>query len=475
MARHALLVGVSRFKDSRLNTLNAPANDVEAFAAILRDPARGGFDGVKVSLDPDFLTFRDNLSALFNKRDPDDLLLLYYSGHGILRSDNRLYLTTIETDFEQPEARGVAASEIREAMDRTRAERQVLVLDCCHSGAFAPGAKGAGATAVTSDTFGSGSYALTASDAQQFAWDGDRLASGNAATRTLSHFTSWLVDGLGRGDAAPDDPDISMDALFRYICRRAKAAGSLATPQRFVERGSEDLIIGRNPAAAGAASVQALAGQLGNADWTVRLAAAAALGKLARKSASRDAARDALADRLGAERDFKVRGALLRGLELPSEAAPREPESPPPEPPLEGAKPHADPVTLPPAQGGRDALARLIHCFVVCSVPDRRTWLIEAPSGRDFGSEIVGAQVDGMGVFWGDSPVPHGPASCKLRAMPRNNSASGHAAANAMRTRVAVSVIRPAILIRRMRKVANSAVASGCGLGMASRTVSISQ
>ena len=356
MARHALLVGVSRFKDSRLNTLNAPANDVEAFAAILRDPARGGFDGVKVSLDPDFLTFRDNLSALFNKRDPDDLLLLYYSGHGILRSDNRLYLATIETDFEQPEARGVAASEIREAMDRTRAERQVLVLDCCHSGAFAPGAKGAGATAVTSDTFGSGSYVLTASDAQQFAWDGDCLASGNAATRTLSHFTSWLVDGLGRGDAAPDDPDISMDALFRYICRRAKAAGSPATPQRFVERGSEDLIIGRNPAAAGAASVQALAGQLGNADWTVRLAAAAALGKLASKSASRDAARDALADRLGAERDFKVRGALLRGLELPSEAAPHEPEAPPPEPPLEGAKPHADPVTLSPAQGGRVAL-----------------------------------------------------------------------------------------------------------------------
>ena len=71
--------------------------------------------------------------------------------------------------------------------------------------------------------------------------------------------------------------------------------------------------------------------------------------------------------------------------------------------------------------------------------------------------------------------VLHGPAGCRLRAMPRNNSASGHAAASAMRTRVAVSMIRPAILISRMRKVANSAVASGCGLGMASRTVSINQ
>lgn len=59
--------------------------------------------------------------------------------------------------------------------------------------------------------------------------------------------------------------------------------------------------------------------------------------------------------------------------------------------------------------------------------------------------------------------------------MPRNNSASGQAAAKAMRTRVAVLVIRPAILISRMRKVVNSAVASGWGLGIASRTVSISQ
>ena len=45
----------------------------------------------------------------------------------------------------------------------------------------------------------------------------------------------------------------------------------------------------------------------------------------------------------------------------------------------------------------------------------------------------------------------------------------------ATRTRVAVSVIHAPILIRRSRKVVNSAVARGCGLGMASRTLSSSQ
>jgi hypothetical protein len=59
--------------------------------------------------------------------------------------------------------------------------------------------------------------------------------------------------------------------------------------------------------------------------------------------------------------------------------------------------------------------------------------------------------------------------------MRRNNAWSGHAAAKATRTRVAVSVMRAAILRRRVRRVVNSALASGCGLSMVSRTVSISQ
>ena len=51
-------------------------------------------------------------------------------------------------------------------------------------------------------------------------------------------------------------------------------------------------------------------------------------------------------------------------------------------------------------------------------------------------------------------------------AMRRNNAWSGHAAAKATRTRVAVSVMRAAILRRRVRRVVNSALARGCGLSL---------
>jgi hypothetical protein len=69
---------------------------------------------------------------------------------------------------------------------------------------------------------------------------------------------------------------------------------------------------------------------------------------------------------------------------------------------------------------------------------------------RDFGSAVVGVEVCGTSGG-GDCPGGHGPAGRRLRATPRNNSPSGHAAAKAMRTRVAVSVTRPAILSSRMR------------------------
>ena len=319
MARQALLIGVSRFDDPRLSALNAPAQDITALAEVLRDPARGGFEEVTLSLDEDYLTVRDRLAALFESRDPDDTVLLYYSGHGVLRRGNRLFLATPGSDLDRPQARSIAAAEIRELMDQSRAERQLLILDCCHSGAFGEHAKGAAAQAVTDNTFaggGSGRYVLTASDSQQFAWDGGELKEGDVETRRLSGFTSWLVDGIGAAQAAPEEADITLDALFRYVCRRARAEGAAATPQSYVDRATGEFVIARNPAATTTAEVDKQAASLASDDWTIRNGAAEALGKLARRPGTRTAAREVLADRLALERDFKVRGAILKALEL---------------------------------------------------------------------------------------------------------------------------------------------------------------
>ena len=287
MARHALLIGVSEFADQRLARLNAPTNDVIALRGILQDSSHGNFDSVELSLNEDFLAVRDRLSLFFHDRAPDDLLLLYYSGHGILGRGNRLFMATAGSNLDRPGDRGISARDVREFIDDSRAGRQIVVLDCCHSGAFAEHAKGAAPTpAVTPETFSSGDaglYVLTAADGLQFAWDGAELRSGDEAAGVFSRFTSWLVEGLEKGEAAPDDDQITMDALYRYLFRRARSEGSPATPQRFVQGGVGDLVISANPFIGSSQIDPETIAALIAENWRTRLGAVTELAHLVRE------------------------------------------------------------------------------------------------------------------------------------------------------------------------------------------------
>lgn len=324
MARHALLIGVSRFDDERLARLNAPTNDVIALRGILQDSSRGNFDNVELSVDDDFLAVRDHLSRFFKDRVPDDLLLLYYSGHGILGRGNRLFLATVGSNLDAPRNRSIADSEIRDFIDDSRAGRQIVVLDCCHSGAFVEHAKSAApAPAVTEMTFSTGDaglYVLTATDALQFAWDGGELRVGEKGASRFSRFTSWMIDGLEKGEAAPDEEQITMDALYRYLFRRARSEGIAATPQRIIQGGVGDPVLSHNPLAGLAQIDPETVAALSSENWHMRLGAVAELARQIRegKTLAGRAALRALRARLDptqrAEPDYRVRAAILDAL-----------------------------------------------------------------------------------------------------------------------------------------------------------------
>src|SRR5215207_139597 len=78
---------------------------------------------------------RDTIYDFFNNENsmPDDLLLFYYSGHGIY-DDGDLYLTTSETDPYIPSRRGFNFDELRRLMNDSISTSVVAILDCCSSG-----------------------------------------------------------------------------------------------------------------------------------------------------------------------------------------------------------------------------------------------------------------------------------------------------------------------------------------------------
>ena len=350
MGAHALLVGISRFDDPKLAKLNSPQSDVEAFATVLKDPSRGAFDSVEVSIDSDLLTIRDQLSSLMDGRSAEDMVLLYYSGHGIVAKGGRLYLATAQSSFDKPQARSIATSEVRDLMEQSRAGRLVVILDCCHSGVFAEGAKGAEAPAMTDNTFGDatgaeGQYILTATDSLQYAYDGTGALRETTPGPVLSRFTRWLVDGIGNGEASPFDEQITLDSLYQYLCRRARTEQVGMTPQRFVKRGSGEMVIAKNPLGKQLTLPDELVARLDSPDWHIRKDAVGELGKLAKQPKMMPLVKKAVLDRVSIDRDVDVREAMIRlmqqlGLARPDpqpeafvEPEPRRTPRPAPPPP----------------------------------------------------------------------------------------------------------------------------------------------
>ena len=235
--RLGLIIGNQGYDDPLLATLQAPRLDVELLATVLRDEAVGQFDEVEVLLDAPERDLRRAIAKFCANRTADDTLLLFFSGHGILDEEGLLHLAARDTEPRLLSATALAADYLRTQLNRCNSRRQVLILDCCHSGAYARGTKSATGASVGSGTAlitaGYGRVVLTASDATQYAWDGEAV-QGEAEA---SVFTRFLVEGLRTGAADLDgDGQISVDELYEYVYGKVLGISSKQTPAKFADK-----------------------------------------------------------------------------------------------------------------------------------------------------------------------------------------------------------------------------------------------
>ncbi|HEY0760384.1 MAG TPA: caspase family protein [Acidisarcina sp.] len=234
--KSALIVASWEYRDADLRQLVAPANDAEALARVLSDPAMGGFD-VQTVLNKTSREMSEEIESFFLNRKRDDLLLLYFSGHGVKDDDGQLYFTASDTrliDHSRPmRSTAVSAEFIREVMRCSKSRRQVLILDCCYSGAFASAmmAKGDKSVGVRQQfDQGRGMVIMTASDALQYSFEGDKVEG--EAVRSV--FTSSMVRGIETGQADLDcDGNISLDELYDYIYAEVAEHNSDQRPRKW--------------------------------------------------------------------------------------------------------------------------------------------------------------------------------------------------------------------------------------------------
>jgi len=228
VGRYALLIAASEYEDQTLAQLRAPAQDVDRLAAILEAPEVGGFTSVTVLHDAADYQLRMAIEEMLTERLRDDLVLLYFSCHGIVDAQHRLYFATTNTRHTRPAGTAVSRTFVNEQLDTCVASAKVLVLDCCYSGAFAEGFKAGPETALEGQV-GRGYVVLTASDAYEYAYEADSLTE--AAPRA-SVFTDVLIEGLSSGAADLDgDHRIGVDELFRYVQEGVRRRAPNQTPR----------------------------------------------------------------------------------------------------------------------------------------------------------------------------------------------------------------------------------------------------
>lgn len=245
----AVLFGVSDYR--HLPAVPAARQNLKSLHGALTEPRAGVFDrsACVERLNPRSVdTFMQNLTRAC--LDATDVLLVYYSGHGVLDERGRLHLALGVTDPGRPQGNAVPFELVKEQVERARARVRVLVVDCCFSGK-AMGWQAAtvaqrqvvevGERAV--EIVADGMYVLTSTDATELG----RFVVGESHTA----FTDALLGALHPGDGREVRLQDLYGATFATLSRRG-----LPLPRCRQDDTAGRLIIRRGATTAGVAEAR---------------------------------------------------------------------------------------------------------------------------------------------------------------------------------------------------------------------------
>jgi uncharacterized protein YjbI with pentapeptide repeats len=259
--RKALIVGVSYYTSSRLDELDFCKNDGQQMYELLaslgyeiseNNKLIGNVEGEKV---------RDKIHDFFGDSyiNPDDTLLFYYSGHGILDVDGT-YLASSDIDPDKPYRRGFSFEELSKMMEKSISTRVVVILDCCYSGAAKLSSKGIGSSKGDEDnaaklgriaideTFrklpqGQGTYILAASLSTQEAYA--------LTTSDHSFYTYYLLQGLkGNTQSVDNEGNVTPLSLGSYVYKTIRSLSPDKRPKqtpKAMGEGSGNVILASYP------------------------------------------------------------------------------------------------------------------------------------------------------------------------------------------------------------------------------------
>lgn len=238
-------MGAARYRDTA-NNLRYAAKDMTDLTSFLKTTS--SYRQVHLAtwqneaVTP-FLT--DSIRNFLRSARPQDVVLCYFAGHGLLDKANQYFLATYPVDFHNPASGGIAVEALTEAIASAAARKKLILIDACNSGltddllSLAPlagsdssaavhvvsrGLKVPGGNAPAASTLaftfqhfgqGTGVDILAAAAGNEYALERGDLKNGV--------FTYSLLQALRTGKAdADEDGTITLSELQRYVTTNTK-------------------------------------------------------------------------------------------------------------------------------------------------------------------------------------------------------------------------------------------------------------
>ena len=132
---YLISIGVSSYTQSQynLNFARKDAEDVDRFFG----GHYGLFDTVRTKLLVDSNVTLSNiydLNSFLSSANPNDVVIVFIAGHGVLDNELDYYLASHDMNFKNPSEKGIPYEFFEELLDQTKSRKKVMFVDACHSG-----------------------------------------------------------------------------------------------------------------------------------------------------------------------------------------------------------------------------------------------------------------------------------------------------------------------------------------------------
>jgi hypothetical protein len=235
----AVLIGNSNFPQpgSGLPDLPAVRRNLEDLAAILKRPTIAGLEQVDILADAwDPTDVAVGIAEAAGQAG--SLLLVYYTGHGLLTERGRFHLAVGRSTQRWIAQTALPIEQVHQAMQDSAARFRVLLLDCCFSARGIEDLQSGEESAIRARLDKTGAYTMTSASATE--------PSKAPAGARNTEFTGALLDVLGKG-VVEAGPELTLDDIFDTVRGRLPAS----KPQRANRQDGGDLRFVRNLAYVG--------------------------------------------------------------------------------------------------------------------------------------------------------------------------------------------------------------------------------